>query len=98
MFLTSLYCFKGDSIMNIYDFITEKDMLSTFTIAVGLGIDTPKDIIVPEQVDPAVLSAHLTDNILDSDIMFTISEDAWDSLNVPKIRRVDFKNKTQWLE
>jgi hypothetical protein len=84
--------------MNIYDFITEKDMLSTFTIAVGLGIDTPKSFPTPEEVDPAVLSAHLTDNILDSDIMFTISEDAWDSLNVPKIRRVDFKNKTQWLE
>ena len=77
--------------MNIYDFIAEKDMLSTFTIAVGLGIDTPKSFPTPEEVDPAVL-------ILDSDIMFTISEDAWDSLNVPKIRRVDFKNKTQWLE
>lgn len=84
--------------MNIYDFANENDMLKAQIINVGIGIDPVETSYCGDswECSPEELTNILTWGCADSSVMFTYNGSE-QPMSANRIRRVDLKNKTQWL-
>jgi|LakMenE18May11ns_1017448.scaffolds.fasta_scaffold9421354_2 hypothetical protein len=85
--------------MNIYDFATENDMFEAQVINVGIGIDAVEASYCSDSwaCSPEELTNILTWGCADTSIMFTYADNE-NTFSANKIRRVDLKNKTHWLD
>ena len=85
--------------MNIYDYSAQNDPLESQVVTVGLGIDSLETIYSHESWDysPEELSSILTWGCGDSTSMFSFSA-AENTVFANRIRKVDLKNKVQWLD
>ncbi len=88
--------------MNIYDYTTQNDPYAAQVIHVGIGIDAPLLAENNNDFDFWAASDNELSNILtwgcmDPSISFSFSNNITKKNNSPKIRKVDFKSKTQWL-
>lgn len=85
--------------MNIYGFATENDMFEAQVINVGIGIDAVETSYCSDSwaCSPEELTNILTWGCADTSIMFTYADNE-NTFSANKIRRVDLKNKTHWLD
>jgi len=84
--------------MNIYDYANENDMFESQITNIGIGIDPVETSYCSDSwaCSPEELTNILTWGCADSSVMFTYADSPHVSAN--KIRRIDLKNKTQWLD
>jgi hypothetical protein len=84
--------------MNIYDYANENDMFESQITNIGIGIDPVETSYCSDSwaCSPEELSNILTWGCADPSVMFTYADSPHVSAN--KIRRIDLKNKTQWLD
>jgi hypothetical protein len=85
--------------MNIYGYSMQNDPLESQVITVGLGIDSVETTYSHEswECSPEEMSNVLTWGCGDSSSLFSFSS-AENTVFANRIRKVDLKNKVQWLD
>lgn len=90
--------------MGIYDLATQNDPFESCVINVGIGIEVPKtnnNVFDSCFLSPEKIGEILTWGCMNPGISFSFANynpNNFIAENTPKIRKVDLKAKTQWLD